>query len=129
MIYKIGLLIFRDKTFLINRKKGTSLFLLPGGKPENGETDIVCLGREIREEHDCEIIEDSLSYFGDFEDVSAEGNDIVHIKVYRGNIKGNPTPSSEIVEQKWFGKNDDVSILSPIILNKILPEIERKRLM
>ena len=38
-IIKYGLIILGENSFLINRKYGTKLFLMPGGKPELNETD------------------------------------------------------------------------------------------
>ncbi len=37
-IHKIGLIVLKDKKLLLGRKKGTELYLLPGGKIEKGET-------------------------------------------------------------------------------------------
>ena len=115
-IIKYGLVLLKDKKFLINRKKGTTFFLMPGGKPEKKETVEDCLVREIQEEHNCKVVLGSLSFFGEFEDVAAnEPNTIIYIKLYLGTILGTPKPSSEIAEQRWFGRGDDPTLLSPII--------------
>ena len=50
-IVKYGLIVVQNNKFLINRKRGTKLFLMPGGKPELNESVEDCLIREIREEH------------------------------------------------------------------------------
>lgn len=123
-IVKHGLVIVRDGSFLINRKYGTKLFLMPGGRPEAGETIEECLVREIKEEHQCEVIKDSVKFFGIFEDMAAnEPNTIVSINLYIGNILGEPQPSSEVEEQRWFNRDSDQNILSPLIKNKILPAL------
>lgn len=129
-IIKYGLVLIKNKKFLINRKKGTKLFLMPGGKPKSGEAIEDCLVREIKEEHDCDLIRESIQHFGDFEDVAAnEQNTIISMKVYIGKIKGEPKISSEIEEQRWFGKDNDPGILSPIIRNKILPALLKYNLI
>ncbi len=129
-IIKYGLIIIKDRRFLINRKKGTKLFLMPGGKPEPNETIEDCLIREIKEEHGCLVVRESLHYFAEFEDVAAnEPNTTVCIKLYFGIIAGEPHSSSEIEEQQWFGKDDDPAILSPIIKNKILPALIMKKVI
>ncbi|MBI2573369.1 NUDIX domain-containing protein [Candidatus Woesearchaeota archaeon] len=129
-IHKYGLIILRDKRFLVNRKKNTSLFLLPGGKPTPHETPEECLVREIKEEHDCDVVTSSLSFLCHVEDAAAnEANTIVAIEVYIGEIVGEPKPSCEIQDQRWFGRDDNVTILSPIIKNKILPELIRRELV
>ena len=79
-IHKLGLIIIRDRKFLINRKYGTKLFLLPGGKKELGESAWQCLEREIAEEHNCKLRKDTLEYIGEFEDIAAnEPNTIIII--------------------------------------------------
>ncbi len=129
-IKKYGLIIIKEKKFLINRKYNTKLFLMPGGKPEKEESVEDCLIREIREEHQCEIIKSSLNYFGTFEDKAANESDtIIEMHLYKAEIKGEPKINQEIEEQKWFGKNDNPEILSPIIKNKILPEIIKRKII
>lgn len=129
-IIKYGLIIVDGNKFLINRKYNTKLFLMPGGKPEPKETIENCLVREIKEEHKVDLIPDSIKFFGEFEDAAAnEPDTIISMKVYVGNINGKPEISSEVEEQRWFEKNDDSSILSPIIKNKILPAIIDKKII
>ncbi len=129
-ITKYGLLIIKNNKFLINRKKRTNLFLMPGGKPEQGESIEECLIREIKEEHGCTIIQNSISFFDSFEDVAAnEPNTRIHMKLYLGKIKGEPQTRSEIEECRWFGKEDNQEILSPIIKNKILPLLLKKKII
>lgn len=129
-IIKYGLIILKNKSFLINRKYNTTLFLLPGGKPEKNETIEKCLIREIEEECAVDLDLNSISFLGDFQDLAAnEPNTIISMKVYVGKIIGEPKPSSEIEEQKWFKKGDDVNILSAILKNKILPVLIEKKLI
>ena len=129
-IIKYGLVILKNGKFLVNRKFGTKLFLMPGGKPEVGESIEGCLVREIKEEHAVGLVKDSIRHFGDFEDVAAnEPHTTISIKVYLGKIIGEPTIGSEIEEQRWFGKNDNPDILSPVIKNKILPALIKENLL
>ncbi len=129
-IVKFGLVIKRNDKFLINRKYGTKLFLMPGGKPKADESIENCLIREIKEEHNVDVIEKSLHFFGEFEDTAAnEPNTIISMGVYTGEIIGEPSINSEIEEQRWFGRNDNHDILSPIIKNKILPTLIRNNII
>lgn len=129
-IIKYGLIILHDGKFLINRKFNTKLFLLPGGKPKKDETIEECLVREIKEEHKVNLARESIEFFGDFEDIAAnEPDTLVFIKTYRGKIEGMPKVNMEIEEQRWFGKNDDAEILSPILKNKILPALIKKKII
>jgi len=129
-IIKYGLIILKDRKFLINREDDVGTFLMPGGKPEENEGIEECLIREMKEEHKCDLNPETIKFFGEFEDVAAnKPGKIISMKVYLGEIKGEPEISSEIVEQKWFGKDDDTSILSPIIKNKIFPAMLEKGLI
>lgn len=123
-VIKYGLVILKEGKFLINREYNTKLFLMPGGKPEGGEGIEDCLRREIAEEHGVELVKESIKYFGKFEDwVANEQNIKIAMKVYLGEIVGVPKVSSEVEEQRWFGKDDDKNLLSPIIRNHILPAL------
>ena len=103
---------------------------MPGGKPKPNETIENCLIREIKEEHKVDLIPESIKFFGEFEDMAAnEPNTIISMKVYTGNIDGIPEINREIEEQRWFGRDDDPEILSPIIKNKILPTILDKNVI
>jgi len=103
---------------------------MPGGKPEKDETIEECLVREIKEEHQVNLQKDTIKHFGDFEDIAAnEPNTTIFMKVYIGKIVGEPKINEEIEEQRWFGKNDNLEILSPIIKNMILPEILKQKII
>ncbi len=129
-VQKYGLIIVKENKFLICKKKSTELFILPGGKPEGNETPRECIKREILEELGCKTDIESLKYLGDFSDIAANEKDlIVHIYLYSGKIIGEPKPSSEIEELRWFGKDDNPEILSPILMNKILREIVKKKII
>jgi len=129
-IIKYGMIIVRDGKFLVNRKHNTKLFLMPGGKPKPGENIEDCLIREIREEHNVELIPESIKFFGEFEGIAAnESNTIVSMKLHVGDINGHPEISREIEEQKWFGRDDDPEVLSQIIREKILPAILKNRII
>lgn len=125
---KVGLLVTRDNSFLTCRKGDyTSKLLMPGGQIEPGETDVQCLLRETHEELGDNVDLDGLTYFGTYLDQAASDDPsirkTVEIRLYTGILNGVPVPSSEIVELKWFGSHDDPATLSPIILDKILPDL------
>ncbi len=44
---------------------------MPSGKPELNETIEQCLIREIKEEHQCALIPETIKFFGEFEDIVA----------------------------------------------------------
>jgi 8-oxo-dGTP pyrophosphatase MutT (NUDIX family) len=135
---KIGLLVLNKNqtSFLVcepgekYRDKRVVQYLMPGGQlEENSDTE--CLKREIKEELDCDIDENSLEYIGEYVDVSAATPERdVMIRLYSGNLIGTPKPSSEIGALYWASKNDiDNQKISPIIKNKIIPDLVKKGIL
>jgi len=97
IIKKVALAVFENKKMLqVRSKKHPEVFFTLGGKPEEGEDDIACLKREVREETGCMIDEPSLKFLHEFEDV-AHGKEetVVNIRMYEGKLVGLPQPSSE----------------------------------
>ncbi|MFD5090541.1 NUDIX domain-containing protein [Amycolatopsis thailandensis] len=108
MIDKIAWLHFQDGRVLGARSRGKSVFYLPGGKREPGETDTETLVREIREELTVEIDPASAEPAGTFEaqaDGHAQGL-VVRTTCYTAEFSGVPVASSEIEELAWLGYED-----------------------
>lgn len=125
-IEKIGLAVVEDGRLLVLRKRGGDLFILPGGKPEDSETDLAALAREINEELGCTV--DSVNLEGVFADVAAGlANAAVVVRLYSGKLVGEPSPRSEIEEQEWLDLRHPTKIpLAPSITNSILPHVKRR---
>jgi 8-oxo-dGTP diphosphatase len=124
-ILKIGVAVVQDDRLLLVRKAGLGPLILPGGKPEVGESDMQTIVREIREELDCEIDPHSLAFVATFKDRKAgAGRDMVCVSLYRAALSGMPTPSSEIQELVWCHPADAQNhLLAPSITNQILPHL------
>lgn len=122
-IKKVALAVFKDKKMLqVRSKKHPEVFFTLGGKIEEGEDDLACLKREIKEEIDCDIDESSLKFLAEFEDVAhGKGSDLLRVRIYEGNLKGEPKPSSEIAEIGYFDSKSDKKHLSVIAQRTILP--------
>jgi len=134
---KIGLLVLSgdESKFLVCEpgdaytEKSVTQYLMPGGKLEEA-SDIECLKRETKEELDCGVDESSLALIGEYTDVAATPGRDVMIRLYRGNLIGEPKPSSEIGALHWVGKEDvQNQKLSPIIRNKIIPDLVAKGIL
>jgi 8-oxo-dGTP diphosphatase len=132
-IVKVGALILRDDRMLLCRKsRDTSKLILPGGRIEPGESDRDCLAREIREELG-DVRLEQVVYLGTYEDRAAMDDPTIvkrlRLALYRGLLVGDPAPSSEIVELVWFGPQSDREALTPILVNRILPDLVARRLL
>lgn len=98
-IVKCAAIIINQRSLLLTRKRGTSTFISPGGKPHTGEDHLSCLKRELEEELGVEI--KSFRPFGlfhgraEFEDLAIENH------VYHVEIAGQPKAGAEIEEIAW----------------------------
>ena len=130
LIKKSALTVIRGNKLLVVRAKGSSYFLMPGGKSKEGETEITALKREITEELGCSIDESSIAYLGNFEDLTADGKATVSIDLYTGTLVGEPKPSSEIEELKWISTDDSINpLLTPIVKGQILPFLVGRKML
>jgi 8-oxo-dGTP diphosphatase len=122
-IVKIGLAVTEANRLLLVRKKGGQSYILPGGKPEQGENDSQALLRELEEELGCTLDAESLVYLGAFSDVAADLKDtVVVVRLYEARLVGNPAPQSEIECLAWFKPDTDKNVtLAPSIQNQIIP--------
>lgn len=107
-IDKVAWIYLRDGKVLSTRSHGKAVFYLPGGKREPGETDEVCLIREILEELSVNLAPDTLHRLGTFE-AQAHGHPpgvLVRMACYAAEPLGEPRASAEIAEWQWLSYAD-----------------------
>lgn len=103
-IDKLAFIEVQTKKVLVTLSKGKDTWYIPGGKRENGETNVQALSREVREELAVELIPSSIQKFGVFE-AQAHGmpkGTIVRMACYTAKYTGKLTPSAEIAELEFF---------------------------
>ena len=119
-IRKIGLLLMRDKRLLVVRKNGGTLWILPGGKPETGETGENALRREVHEELGCHV-----SWARHYMICHAPAADLpdtmVTVSCYLGEITGMPKACEEIEEIRWIDIHTPDVPLAVSISEEMLP--------
>ena len=101
--------VIQNKNLLVVRKNQT--WIIPGGKPNQEESDLECLAREIQEELSGTEIE-NIRYYGMFTGKAPHTKDIVESFVYLADIKGElKSPSAEISGAKFIRdyRQDNVS--------------------
>lgn len=92
-----------DGAVLTVRKRGTTSWMLPGGKPEAGETAAECAVREVLEELGVEVGLAALERMGDFETRAAnEAGFALHASVFRSRHAIAPEPRAEIEAVRWI---------------------------
>lgn len=128
IIRKVALAVFKDRKLLqVRTHKQENVFYTLGGKLEEGESDIECLKREVKEEIDCDVDESSVKFLTEFEDVAhGKGEMLVNIRMYEGRLIGDPKPSSEVVEIGWFDTKSDKKHLSIIAQRTIFPWLKKQ---
>ena len=123
IIRKVALAVFKNKKLLqVRTGKQKNVFYTLGGKIEEGESDIECLKREVKEEIGCSLNESSVKFLATFQDVAhGKDGDLVNIRMYEGKLVGSPKPYSEVVEIGWFDTHSDKKHLSVIAQRTIFP--------
>jgi 8-oxo-dGTP pyrophosphatase MutT (NUDIX family) len=129
-IFKVALALIRNNKVLMAKNYDFDKYFIPGGKIEKNENEEEALIREIKEELNVDLVEDSINYFGTFEDVaSTHPNSTVQVKLYFGEISGELKPNSEVEKLSWFGKSDDWEKLGSVAKTKIMPALVKEGLV
>ncbi len=124
-ITKIGLIVVRDRRILLVRKRNSEHLILPGGKPNLGESDLACLIREIDEELGVEVDQGSIKPFCTCTGPAASEAAELVLVTYSGEIIGCSSPQSEIEEIIWTDIDSNRNDLSPLLKTEILPRLSR----
>lgn len=122
----VGTMFFKDGKLLIDKPRKRPTFQMIGGRVEDGETNLQAAIRECHEELGENAIFDKtkIKLIMDFEEIATSDPNLkIHMYVfeYEGDLEGELTASEEIENFMWFGKNDDLSLLSNTLRNKIIP--------
>lgn len=126
IIRKVALATFKDKKLLqVRTRKQNNVFFTLGGKIEENESELDCLKREVKEEIGCELEDSSIKFLVEFEDVAHGKDALVNIKMYTGELIGEPKPTSEVVEIGYFDTQSKKKHLSVIAQRTIFPWLKK----
>lgn len=126
---RVCAVVFRDARgrVLSVRKRGTSPFMLPGGKPEPGETPRETAVREVCEEIGTLIDASSLTPLATFLASAAnEAGRDVEGTIFTCDEPINPQPAAEIEEITWVDPRNpaDAGVdLAPLLETKVFPAL------
>jgi 8-oxo-dGTP diphosphatase len=88
---------------LLVRKRGTTAFMQPGGKFEDGETGHDAVIRELQEELGFEFIADDFEYVGRYHAKAAnEAGHLVDSDVFFTVVERDGVVAAEIEERIWI---------------------------
>ena len=124
------------RELLMVRKAGTSSFMLPGGKPEEGETAEDTIVREIAEELGLDLDRHRLHALGTFAAAAANEADhrvIGDVFCYDGLPEAldveNIAHLAEIAEAGWFPidplpADSEARQFAPLTRNEVIPALQ-----
>jgi 8-oxo-dGTP diphosphatase len=121
MIDKLAWFCIKNKKILGARSKGQTVYYLPGGKRDPGESDQDALIREIHEELSVKLIRETLRHIHTFQG-QAHGKPegvLVQLSCYAGDFQGEIKASAEIEEVSWlsFAERDQCSATMQMVLD------------
>lgn len=122
--------VLREGALLTVRKRGTSKFMLPGGKLEPGESPVDCAVREAAEEVGLVLDPAHLVELGDWTAAAAnEPGMRVQSTVFRApDGQPDPVASGEIEELRWQPLGERAPDLAPLLAQHVLPALEVRAL-
>jgi 8-oxo-dGTP diphosphatase len=105
------------------RKRGTTAFMLPGGKREPGESDLDALSRELFEELGCDLA--AADHLGTFDAPAANEPDArVYGAIYLAEVAGPIAAQAEIEDLLWIDPANPPAVrLAPLLERHVLPRI------
>jgi 8-oxo-dGTP diphosphatase len=107
-----GVLVDPAGRVLLVRKRGTTVWMQPGGKIEPGEHPAQTLVRELGEEIGLTLETTDLEYWGRFHaDAANEADHVVDAEVYFATVTTPISVAAEIEELLWVWLDDDLEAL------------------
>ena len=124
-VIRVSAVVLRDTTgaVLTVRKRGTSRFMLPGGKPETGETPAQTAVREVQEEVGVALHAETLRPLGVLRAAAANEDGFeVEADVFEHALDAPVAVGAEIAELRWLDPDAPLPLdLAPLLRDRVLP--------
>ena len=117
-----ALIVDEAGRMLLVRKRGTTMFMQPGGKREPGESSPEALVRELAEELGMVTQAETFEALGTFLSTAAnEAGHVLEAEMFRVPPSGAVTPLAEIEELTWVHPRDMRSLpIAPLVWDHAL---------
>ena len=118
-----------DGRILVVRKRGTSKYMLPGGKIEAGESPAEAAVRELHEEVGADLEPESLAFLGEWSAPAAnEAGLTVHGHIFEHPWIDGLSVRAEIEDLLWLHPDEMVmrDDLAPLLVTRVLPALANK---
>lgn len=117
----ISLIAIKNNSLLLVKKK--NVWILPGGKPEEGESELQCLNREMKEELPGLRVK-NLKRYKSFTGIAPHKGDKIEVIVYFGDVSGDIRSEAELNDSAWVNdiKNLNVSDTTESIFRNLKKE-------
>jgi 8-oxo-dGTP diphosphatase len=128
-LHVVGAAVVEDgRLLLVSKHAVPDVFYLPGGKPHDGEDELACLRRELREELSAVPVE--VTFFETVVDEAALEGVELRMSVYLATLDRPPTAAAEIAGLEWFepGGAFDAT-LAPAVRNQVIPRLRDEGLL
>ena len=129
VIIRVSAVVLRDAQgrVLMVRKRGTSMWMNPGGKPEPGESAAECAVREVAEELGLSLDVEGLVRLGEFSAPAANEKGftvVADVFDWPAAIPADVQPTAEIEETRWVTPGDlGDDTLAPLFVDHIAPAL------
>lgn len=126
IVKKVGAIILNHERnrIAVVRKRGRDVFIIPGGRPEPGESDLETLARELQEELSVEVT--NSAFFGEYCEPAEFGEGQLTMRVFEVSVSGEFRVDNEIEEAIWVAGDEGEVRLGSTLVNHVVPALRER---